>query len=364
MKWNWELPDWPEFRWHEYALDGFERDFLLASGEFLGLYRQLDPETRTTMTVESLSDEAISTSEIEGEVLNRTSVRSSIQKQLGAAVGDSSATPAERGVAELLVAVRESYADPLTEETLLHWHRALMQGRDGMAMGAYRTHAEPMQIVSARIPHSVYFEAPPSAKVPEQISAFIQWFNSSQGMPVVSRAGVAHHYFECIHPFEDGNGRIGRAICEKALMQGVGSATCAGLSETILRHRKDYYSALERVNKTNEVTGWLVWFGGIAVEAQRRTTSFLELLLFKSRLFAALGNSLNPRQERALLRMFREGVDGFKGGLSANNYVTITGASASTATRDLSELVEWGALMRVGERRHTRYHLNVKNRAS
>lgn len=364
MGWNWEQPDWPEFRWQESALADFERDFLLASGEFLALFRQLDPETRTSMLVESISDEAISTSEIEGEFLNRASVQSSVRKQLGLQGDHSEVSPAEKGVSELLVSVRSTFGEPLTEQALLDWHSQLMQGRDGLAIGSYRVHPEPMQIVSSRIPPVVYFEAPPTTRVKAEMDRFLHWFNADCGLPAVTKAGLAHHYFESIHPFEDGNGRIGRAICEKALMQGVGSATCIGLSETIARRRKDYYSALERVNKSNEVTTWLVWFGGVAVEAQRRTTSFLELLLFKSKVFAALADKLNPRQERALLRMFREGVDGFKGGLSANNYVTITGASASTATRDLSELVEWGALVRIGERRHARYHLNVKNRAS
>jgi Fic family protein len=175
----------------------------------------------------------------------------------------------------------------------------------------------------------------------------------------VKRAGIAHLYFETIHPFEDGNGRIGRAISEKALAQSLGRPTLTALAATILRKRKTYYSALEAANRSNEITGWLAWFGATVIEAQRTTIAQIEFVLAKAKLLDALRGQLNERQEKAILRMFREGPKGFKGGLSASKYMHITGAASATTTRDLADLVAKGALTRAGEHRNTRYHLSV-----
>jgi Fic family protein len=199
------------------------------------------------------------------------------------------------------------------------------------------------------------------------MARFVQWFNRTaadgpEHLPPLSRAGIAHLYFESIHPFEDGNGRIGRAISEKALAQGSGDGSLTALAETILIHRKGYYAALAAANKSNEVTGWLRWFAGIGIEAQRRTAARIEFLIDKTRLLDGLRGRMNARQEKALLRILREGPNGFKGGLSAGNYLQITSASPATATRDLVELVERGALRRTGERRHARYFLTIPER--
>jgi len=196
------------------------------------------------------------------------------------------------------------------------------------------------------------------------MTRFVTWFNRSapagrEPLPALSRAGIAHLYFESIHPFEDGNGRIGRAIAEKALAQCFGHPTLIALAATILCRRKAYYAALEAANKRNEATAWLSWFAGIVIEAQRRTTARVEFLIEKTRLLDRLRGELNPRQEKALLRMLREGPEGFQGGLSAGNYVTVTGASPATATRDLADLVDKGALLRVGKHRHARYHIAI-----
>jgi len=235
-------------------------------------------------------------------------------------------------------------------------------------MGRYRTDEEPMQVVSGSL-HAprVHFEAPPSARVPEEMARFVQWFNRTapsgkEPLPALTRAGIAHLYFVSIHPFEDGNGRVGRAIAEKALAQSVGRPTLTALAATILRRRKAYYEALEAANKDNHLTDWLCWFGGIGLEAQRRTEAYVEFLLDKTRLLDRLRGQLNARQEKAVLRMLREGPEGFQGGLSAGNYMTITGASPATATRDLADLVEKGVLLRQGERRHARYELTISVR--
>jgi len=182
-------------------------------------------------------------------------------------------------------------------------------------------------------------------------------------LPALTRAGVAHLYFESIHPFEDGNGRIGRAIAGKSLAESLGQPTLTTLAATILLRRRSYYEALEAANKQNEITNWVAWFAGIAIEAQRRTIALVEFLIDKTKLLDRLKGELNERQTKALMRMFREGPEGFKGGLSAGKYTTITGSSPATTTRDLSDLVTKGALNRDGELRHTRYRLNVPLRA-
>jgi Fic family protein len=178
-------------------------------------------------------------------------------------------------------------------------------------------------------------------------------------MPALTRAGTAHLYFVSIHPFEDGNGRIGRAIAEKALAQGLGQPTLTALATTILTKRKAYYAALEAANKKNQITAWLNWFAATTLEAQERTIARVEFLIDKTRLLDGLRGQLNDRQEKALLRMLREGPEGFKGGMSAGNYTTITGASPATATRDLADMVAKGALVREGELRHARYHVAI-----
>jgi Fic family protein len=338
----------------------------MGTGLFAGTVKHLPASDQEQLTVEAISTEAVTTSEIEGEILDRTSVQSSIRRQFGLATDNRRVAAAEQGISEMMVDLYRSFAQPLSDDMLFSWHRLLFKDRGGLrGVGRYRTGHDAMEVVSGPM-HAprVHFEAPPSSRVPEEMAGFVAWFNhtapgGSGSPPALTRAGIAHLYFESIHPFEDGNGRIGRAIAEKALAQSFGQPTLIALAATILFRRKAYYAALEAANKGNEVTDWLSWFAGIAIEAQRRTTVRAEFLIEKTRLLDRLRELLNARQEKALLRMLREGPEGFKGGLSAGNYVTITGASPATATRDLADLVDKGALLRVGERRHARYHIAI-----
>ena len=366
MTWNWQQPDWPNFSWNANRLRKAEEHFLIGTGVFAGTVKHLSAPDREQLTVEAISTEAVTTSEIEGEILDRASVQSSIRRQFGLATDQHRVPPKEQGISEMMVDLYRSFAEPLSDDVLFSWHRLLFKDRQGLKdVGRYRTSRDAMEVVSGPI-HApeVHFEAPPSLRVPEEMARFVTWFNRTapagrEPLPVLTRAGTAHLYFESIHPFEDGNGRIGRAIAEKALAQCFGRPTLIALAATILSRRKTYYAALEAANKGNEATAWLSWFAGIAIEAQRRTTVFAEFLIEKTRLLDRLRGQLNPRQEKAVLRMLREGPEGFKGGLSAGNYATITGASPATATRDLADLVEKGALLRVGERRHARYYIAI-----
>jgi Fic family protein len=366
MRWNWQKPDWPHFQWDAARIAAAEEQFLRGAGTVVGVVKHLNENERGTLAVEAMSHEAVTTSKIEGEILDRASVQSSIQRQLGFVADKRRAAPAEEGVAEVMVDLYGTFSKSASAEMLFRWHRAVTLGRHDLAdIGRFRRGKAPMQVISGRIGSpKIHFEAPPAKRVPGEMRRLLDWFNrtgpaGAEPLPAIARAGIAHLYFESIHPFEDGNGRIGRALAEKALAQSAGRPALSGLSAVILARRKSYYDALERANKKNEVTDWLAWFAETALLAQRRILAQIEFMIAKTRLLDRLRGNINDRQQKALLRMLREGPEGFKGGLSAGNYSTITGASPATTTRDLAGLVEQGALVRSGERKHARYALNL-----
>jgi Fic family protein len=365
MAWNWQQPQWPHFTWDPARIARAEDQFLLGSGVFIGSFDHLDSGERERLTIEAMGEEALTTSRIEGEILDRDSVQSSIRQNLGLSTDSRRTRPQEQGIGEMMVDLYRRFAKPLGHATLFAWHRMIMKGSGLRDLGAYRTHKEPMQIVSGRLDvPKVHFEAPPSSKVRREMDRFIRWFNQTAPggpapLPALTRAGIAHLHFESIHPFEDGNGRVGRAVAEMALAQALKRPSLTALSSAVLARRKAYYEALSAANRGLELTNWLAWFAGIALEAQHRTHAQVEFLLAKTRLLDKLRGQLNPRQEAALLRVLREGAEGFKGGLSAGKYSAITKVPASTATRDLAQLVELGALTRTGERKGTRYHLTI-----
>lgn len=370
MSWNWEKAEWPIFAYDSKALEPLEKQFLLSSGEFIGAFRHIGADEQDTLKVELISEEAVKTSEIEGEILNRDSVQSSLRHQLGLGAEQPGVPAAERGIAKMMVDLYRNFATPLTDQTMFDWHKMLMSGDTSIhVVGGYRTHTDAMQVVSGPIhKRTVHFEAPPSIKVPDEMKAFVAWFNKtapSGDAPLapLTRAGIAHLYFVCIHPFEDGNGRIGRALAEKSLAQNLNQPSLISLAYTIERKRKDYYAALERNNKELEITGWLKYFANTVLEAQTNTIRRVDFYVAKAKFYERLRDQLNERQAKVIARMFREGIDGFKGGLSADNYISISGTSRATATRDLQDLVEKSALTKTGELRHTRYQLNLANEA-
>lgn len=366
MPWNWQQTAWPQFTFDSNQLQPLEDRFLLGAGHLFGAFAHLNADETNQLTVELISSEALKTSEIEGEYLNRESLQSSIRHQLGLDPNAPFIPTAERGIAEMMIDLYRSFQEPLTHDTLFRWHKVLLQGRGSLReVGRYRTGAETMQIVSAsRDGISVHFEAPPSPQIPTEMEEFIQWFNASgqegpNRLSALCRAGIAHLWFIAVHPFEDGNGRIGRALAEKALAQAVHQPTLIALSQRIERERKAYYSALAQTNRTLEITDWLLYFARTILDAQDDTRRRIDFLVEKALLFDRLRGQINPRQEKALLRMFREGPEGFRGGLSASNYISITKTSQATATRDLNDLVDKGALTKTGERRGTRYFLAI-----
>ena len=366
MTWNCQHADWPIFSYDFKVLEPLEKQFLLQTGEFIGAFKHIGPEDRDMLRVELISDEALKTSEIEGEILNRDSVQASLRQQFGLSPDAPRVPPAERGIAEMMVDLYKGFADPLSHETVFAWHKMIMSGhRDIAVIGGYRTQPEPMQVVSGRLDKpKVHFEAPPSARMQDEMNVFVSWFNDTAPkgktpLTALTRAGIAHLYFVCVHPFEDGNGRIGRALAEKSLAQNLGQPTLIALAYTIERAHKAYYHALERNNKENEITDWLVYFAQTILDAQSNTNKRVDFYVAKAKFYEKFRGQLNERQDKVVARLFREGIHGFKGGLSAENYISISKTSRATATRDLQDLVEKGALTRTGELRHTRYHLDI-----
>jgi Fic family protein len=364
MRWNWQHPDWPNFRYHQVRLAEREASFLRQGGIVVGTVRHLPDAERLSLVIELISTEALKTSEIEGEMLDRDSVQSSLRRQFGLQDDTRRTSPAEQGISEMLADLYRRWSEPVDDTTLFQWHQRLMQGRTELrTIGGYRRHEEPMQVVSGRLDRpKVHFEAPPSSAVATEMARFCRWFNETSPagatpLPSLARAGLAHLHFESIHPFEDGNGRIGRAIAEKALAQGAGQPSLTALSLFIHRRRKEYYAQLEAANKTLDVDPWLDWFADLVLAAQAHTLEGLDFLLANTRLWDRLRGQLNVRQEKALSRLMRAGVEGFVGGLSAGKYMALTGAPAATARRDLGHLVELGALQRTGQLKGTRYWL-------
>ncbi len=367
MTYNWKRKDWPDFRYDLVALEDMLFSFARKMGRVEGMLQPLPEKVRTETVMESMISEAIKTSEIEGEVLTRADVMSSIQKNLGVSPHDPQArNQRAEGIAELMMAIRKELHHPLSQPLLFSWHTMLMKGTRQITRGQWRAYPEPMRIVSGPVgSEKIHFEAPPSVQVPAEMKRFIHWFNASApgGACEIKhasvRSAIAHLYFESIHPFEDGNGRIGRALSKKALFQGIGHAVPLSLSRTIEAHKSQYYAALQAGQRSNEITPWIAYFIQMLLTAQEQAENLIHFTAGKARLFDRLGSQLNPRQTQMLRCMLKAGPDGFEGGMSAGKYMSITGTSKATATRDLQELVDMRVLLPSGGGRSIRYQIQL-----
>ncbi|MEC4681025.1 MAG: Fic family protein [Nitrospirota bacterium] len=367
MTYNWQQKDWPEFTYDLTPVEDALLAFAEKTGQASGLLKGLPEDMQTEAIIDLMVAEAIKTSEIEGEYLSRKDVMFSIRKNLGLGLdGDQVSDKRAEGAAALMIDVRKSYAERLTKDKLLAWHRMIMKGSLGKKTGAWRSHAEPMQVVSGVIGKvKIHFEAPPSAGVSKEMTRFIKWFNETgPGGPreikkPAARSAITHLYFETIHPFEDGNGRIGRALSEKALSQGIGRPILLSLSRSIEASRKRYYKALQAGQKSNEISAWMTYFVNLILEAQIQAEEQIDFTLKKVKFFDRFKEQLNERQLRVVRRMMEEGPKGFKGGMKAKKYISITHTSKATATRDLQDLVEKDALQTTGGGRSTQYEVNL-----
>ena len=365
MRYNWEQADWPHFRYRSDALMDDLLAFAEEAGQVGGFVEALPDDLGVEAVLDLMIAEAVRTSAIEGEILARDSVMSSIRNHLG--LNPAPEPVSDRladGAGELMVAVRRTFAEPLSADTLFAWHRMLLGGSSRVRIGGWRVGGDPMQVVSGRIDEpTVHFEAPPAARVPEEMARFIEWFNGTvpRGTNAIPhgpvRSALAHLYFESIHPFEDGNGRLGRALSEKALAQGLGRPVLMSLSRLIDARRNDYYAALKSAQRSNEVTPWVEWFVRIVLDAQRDAGTRIRFIVRKSKFFGRFESDLNDRQKKVVRRMFEAGPEGFDGGMNARKYIALTGTSKATATRDLQHLARIGAFSPIGGGRSARYQL-------
>lgn len=362
---NWQLKDWQQFQFNENEFTAPALSFMALAGESQGYVQSLSGTNQAESIITLLVKEAIKTSAIEGQLLSREDLVSSIRKNLGYSVSDSIKDKRSEGIATLLVKARAEFESDLTETELFDWHRLLMLGNTTINAGQYRTHTEPMQVVSGAIGKEViHFEAPPSALVPAEMKMFLEWFNETKPggkKPIANlliRAAIAHLYFETIHPFEDGNGRIGRIIAEKTLAQGLKRPILMSLSTTIEADKKSYYAALKQAQRTNDLTAWIHYFSETILKAQQDFINTINFTVKKSTFFDTYKSQLNEAQLKVINRMLEEGQE-FAGGMNAKKYQSITQVSKATATRHLQDLVEKGILVSQQGGRSTSYQVNL-----
>ncbi len=340
-----------------------------AQGAVEGKLAAIGFEQRQEIAAETWTQEALSTAAIEGERLDLEAVRSSIARRLGVSQSKSTNTP--RHVDGLLDVMDDAVTQadkPVTHERLHAWQAALFPtGYSGMSrirVGGYREHAEPMQIVSGRIGReTVHYEAPPSAAVPVEMERFLAWLDGPIEPSGLVKAALAHLWFETIHPFEDGNGRVGRAIVDLVLARDAGEpGRVLRISQQLLSRRGEYYEQLERAQHgALDVTAWVVWFTEQVQAAFDMAASVVDLSLAKAMFWNQhRAKDLSPRQRKTVNALLDAGPGGFEGGMSTRKYERLTGAARATASRDLIELAALGLLVQVGAGRGTRYYLQIE----
>lgn len=349
---NHELPEWPNFHWDEKALSAHLAAVRHRQGRLIGRMEALGFALRDEAVLQTLTQDVVKSSEIEGENLNVDQVRSSIARRLGMDIGGL--VPADRdveGVVEMMLDATQGYARPLDKERLFAWHASLFPtGRSGMtriSVGAWRddTHGR-MQVVSGAIGREkIHYQAPKAERLEKEMAMFLDWFERGPSLDPVIKAGVAHLWFVTIHPFDDGNGRIARAIADLMLARSEHSAQrFYSMSAQIRVERSAYYDILEATQKDGlDITPWLNWFLGCLDRAFDHAEETLSKVLAKARFWERhAGQSFNDRQKNMLARL----LDGFVGKLTSGKWAKIEKCSSDTALRDINDLLERGLLVK------------------
>ena len=362
INYAWQMPGWPNATVDRAAL----RDELAAFSAALSSARKCLRKTQDAEAVaRALAQEAVKTSAIEGVNVDESVVMSSICKVLGVAYAPKGFTKDVRaeGVAQMVLAVRGDWNKPLTESLLRRWHAALLSGGDGnVKVGDFRSHAEPMRVIRRRADGTVEirYEAPPSERVPKEIRAFLKMWKAPAEKPaeVALKAAMLHPHFESIHPFEDGNGRVGRALVAKTLAEGLGLPVVLPVSTVIARHRVAYYDEINEASRSLDWTNWAAFFIPVLTETLEGFVAAVKFIAAKRAYLAKYESAFSDRAKKVILRMFEDGEDGVKSGLSASKWVRMAKVSKPTATRDLAELVAVGAIVREGDGPTSRYRLD------
>jgi Fic family protein len=362
----WQQPDWPNWRYKVQPLTTILAQVHHRQGYLHGRMRDLGLDLNDQTTLQILSMDVIKTSEIEGELLNLDTVRSSIARRLGIDIG--ALAPVDRyvdGIVDMVLDAIGHFDAPLTAERLFGWHAALFPtGYSGLSKirtdGWRNDSSGPMQVISGPIgKEKVYFQAPPASQLEAEMAKFCQWFNEDQTDDPVIKAGLAHLWFITLHPFDDGNGRIARAIGDMALARGEQSRQrFYSLSAQIQHERRDYYDTLERTQKGSlDVTSWLEWFLGCLLRAIASAEIIRSAVLTKARFWQRwAGIPFNDRQIKLLNRL----LDGFHGKLTSSKWATIAKCSPDTALRDITDLLARGVLTKSDSGgRSTSYQLSA-----
>ena len=364
----WQSGDWPHWRYDLPALARALTEVSRAQGLLLGRLADVGLALRDQASLSALTDDVVKTNEIEGELLDVASVRSSIARRLGLDIG--ALAPVDRhveGVVEMVLDATSRSGEPLTAERLFGWHAALFptgySGLSKITVGQWRDDAAgPMQVVSGPVNRrKVHFQAPPAPALPAETTRFLAWANQGTDEPALIKAGLAHLWFVTLHPFDDGNGRIARAVGDLFLARADGAGQrFYSLSAQIQRERKAYYDILERTQKGSlDVTGWLAWFLGTLGRAVASAQTTLDGVLSKARFWRRwAGTPMNERQVKLLNRL----LDGFDGKLTSSKWAAIGKCSPDTALRDINQLLALGVLRRSpGGGRSTGYELTTSN---
>ncbi|RMU76437.1 Fic protein [Pseudomonas savastanoi pv. glycinea] len=367
--WIWQQPDWPHFNWSDERIAPLIRACAKAQGRLLGMSGVVSGDAEMREGVDTLLQNIVTSSAIEGERLNVGSVRSSLARRLGIA-NNGKQPPRSEGLAELVLDATRRHDQPLDLQRLYTWHRWLFPAEDSFVSarilaGQLRSD-EPMQVVSGRLDRpAVHFEAPPRAVLAQQLDDFLDWFAASQNDPGLDpfvRAGIAHFWFVTLHPFDDGNGRLTRALTDLTLTQGDQQAIrLFSMSASILDDRAGYYHVLETSQKrTTDITEWLEWFLRTLLNSIEHALVRIERVLAKTRFWQLHnGDGLSAEQVKVLNRLLDGGERGFEEGLSAAQYQAVAKVSKATATRHLSDLLGRNCLTRLpGGGRSTRYQIN------
>ncbi|CAG4920672.1 Fic family protein [Paraburkholderia gardini] len=360
----WQDPAWPEWRYDLSRVTSALTDVAQAQGLLLGRLADVGVALRDQASLAALTEDVLKTSEIEGEQLNAQSVRSSIARRLGVNIG--ALAPVDRhveGVVEMVLDATINCAGLITADRLFAWHAALFptgySGTSRIEVGVWRDDANgPMQVVSGPIGRQrVHFEAPPASRLNDEMARFLNWINNDSDQPALIKAGLAHLWFATLHPFDDGNGRIARAIGDLLLARADGSPQrFYSLSAQIQRERSAYYDVLERTQKGSlDITEWLLWFLETLNRAVGNAQQTVDAILAKTRFWQRwAGTPLNERQVKLLNQLF----DGFEGKLTSSKWAAIADCSQDTALRDIGELVALGALRKsAASGRSTAYEL-------
>jgi len=347
-----ELPGWPGMHWNEARLLSLLGEVRFRQGRLLGRMEAMGFPLRSEANLATLTIDVVKSSAIEGEHLDAAQVRSSIARRLGIDIGGAVAVEREvEGIVEMMLDATQNYAAPLTAERLFAWQAALFPNRrSGMrpiVTGAWRgAGSGPMQVVSGPVGREqVHFEAPGADRLEREMAQFLDWFAAPGDLDPLLVAGIAHLHFVTVHPFEDGNGRIARAIADLALARAEGTARrFYSMSARIEKERKDYYLKLERAQRGDlDITLWLEWFLGCLDRALGTAEETLSAILHKAKIWeTANRHPLNERQRLVINRI----LDGFEGKLTTSKYVNLAKCSADTALRDIQSLCELGLLVR------------------